>query len=394
MSFEIGMTYTMRWFGPNDTVPLPFIRQAGCTGVVTALHQIPVGEVWAVEAINHRKQMVEDAGLHWKVVESLPVHEDIKKRSGNYLQYIENYKQSLENLAACGLQVVAYNFMPLFDWMRTDVDYTLPDGSKALYFEKSAFIAFDVWMLQRPGAAKSYTEEDLQKAKTKYDSLTETQKQGLFTNTLLSLPGTDEAFTVEGVLNALETYKNIDETQLRKNLFFFLEQVIPVAESAGIKMAIHPDDPPFSIFGLPRIVKTEADAQAIVDAVPSPSNGLCFCTGSFGVREDNDLPGMMRRLGQQVHFLHLRSTRREPNGDFFEADHLTGDVDMYEVIKEALVHMQNRNVSLPMRPDHGHAMLDDLTKKTYPGYTAIGRLKGLAELRGLELGIIRSQFLV
>lgn len=390
MSFEIGMTYTMRWFGPGDTVPLAFIRQAGCTGVVTALHQIPVGEVWPVEAINHRKQMVEDAGLHWKVVESLPVHEDIKKRSGNYLQYIQNYKQSLENLAACGLQVVAYNFMPLFDWMRTDVDYTLPDGSKALYFEKSAFIAFDVWMLQRPGAAKSYTEEELQKAKTKYGSLTETQKQILFTNTLLSLPGTNEAFTVEGVLNALETYKNIDETQLRKNLFFFLEQVIPLAESAGIKMAIHPDDPPFSIFGLPRIVKTEADAQAIVDAVPSPSNGLCFCTGSFGVREDNDLPGMMRRLGQQVHFLHLRSTQREPNGDFYEADHLTGDVDMYEVIKEALVHMQNRNISLPMRPDHGHAMLDDLTKKTYPGYTAIGRLKGLAELRGLELGIMRS----
>ena len=280
--------------------------------------------------------------------------------------------------------------MPLFDWMRTDVNYTLPDGSKALYYEKSAFIAFDVFMLQRPGAAKSYSEEELQIAKEKYNSLTDIQQQTLFTNTLLSLPGTDEAFTVEGVLAALETYINIDESQLRKNLFFFLEQIIPTASSSGIKMAIHPDDPPFSIFGLPRIVKTESDARAIIDAVPSPSNGLCFCTGSFGVREDNDIPGMMQRLGEHVHFLHLRSTKREPNGDFYEADHLTGDVDMYAVIKEALTHMKKRNVSIPMRPDHGHAMLDDLEKVTYPGYTAIGRLKGLAELKGLEMGIMKS----
>lgn len=384
------MTYTMRWFGPNDTVPLSYIRQAGCTGVVTALHQIPAGDVWSIDEINKRKNCIEEAGLNWEVVESLPVHEDIKKRSGDYLKWIENYKQNLKNLAACGLKVVAYNFMPLFDWMRTNVDYTLPDGSKALYYEKSAFIAFDVFMLKRPGAADSYTNEELKAAKEKYERLTEEAKQTLFTNTLLSLPGTEEAFTPEGVLSALENYAGIDEDKLRENLFFFLQQIIPVAEACGIKMAIHPDDPPFSILGLPRIVKTEADAQAIVNAVPSPSNGLCFCTGSFSARADNDLPAMARRLGEHIHFLHLRSTSRQPNGDFYEADHLAGDVDMYAVVKEVLQQMQKRNISIPMRPDHGHQMLDDLNKKTYPGYSAIGRLKGLAELKGLEMGIMRS----
>ncbi|MFV0607011.1 MAG: mannonate dehydratase [Niabella sp.] len=389
MNNQIGMTYSMRWFGPKDPVNLLHIKQAGCTAVVTALHQIPAGEVWSVEAIMERKQMIVAEGLSWEVVESLPVHEDIKKKTGQYASYIENYIQSLKNLAACGIKVVAYNFMPLFDWMRTDVNYRLSDGTIALYYERSAFIAFDVWMLQRPGAANDYTDEELAAARKKYNGFTDIQKQTLFKNVLLSLPGTDNSFTAEGVLAALETYAAIDEATLRVHLFYFLQQIIPEAEACGIKMAIHPDDPPFSILGLPRIVKTEADATAIVNAVPSEANGLCFCTGSYGVRADNDLPGMVKRLAKHIHFLHLRSTQRDDAGNFYEANHLTGDVDMYAVIKEALEHMQQNNISIPMRPDHGHLMLDDMNKTFYPGYSLIGRLKSMAELRGLETGIKR-----
>lgn len=389
MNNQIGMTYSMRWFGPKDPVNLLHIKQAGCTAVVTALHQIPAGEVWSVEAIMERKQMIVAEGLSWEVVESLPVHEDIKKKTGQYASYIENYIQSLKNLAACGIKVVAYNFMPLFDWMRTDVNYRLSDGTIALYYERSAFIAFDVWMLQRPGAANDYTDEELAAARKKYNGFTDIQKQTLFKNVLLSLPGTDDSFTAEGVLAALETYAAIDEATLRVHLFYFLQQIIPEAEACGIKMAIHPDDPPFSILGLPRIVKTEADATAIVNAVPSEANGLCFCTGSYGVRADNDLPGMVKRLAKHIHFLHLRSTQRDDAGNFYEANHLTGDVDMYAVIKEALEHMQQNNISIPMRPDHGHLMLDDMNKTFYPGYSLIGRLKSMAELRGLETGIKR-----
>ncbi|MFD2526899.1 mannonate dehydratase [Flavihumibacter stibioxidans] len=384
------MHQTMRWYGPHDTVSLSDIRQSGATGVVTALHQVPVGELWTIEAIEERKQLVEAAGLTWTVVESLPVSDDIKRQSGDFQRHIRHYQESLRNLGACGIRVVTYNFMPVLDWLRTDVYYPLPDGSTMLYFNRLDFLVFDLFLLKRPGAESEYPADAVNKARTRYESMSEAAQRYLFTNMMLGLPGSDDAFTAAQVLSELDKYQGIDAKKLKDHLFYFLREVVPVAEAAGVKMAIHPDDPPYPVLGLPRIMSTEADAADLLQAVPSPANGLCFCTGSFGARPDNDIPAMLKRFGDSIHFLHLRNTRRDAEGNFYEADHLDGDTDMVAVIREVLAIQKRRGISLPMRPDHGHQMLDDLKKKTYPGYSAIGRLKGLAELRGVEYAIHRA----
>ncbi len=387
---DIRMYETMRWFGPHDATGLKDIRQAGCKGVVTALHEIPVGDAWTVEEIKKRKSLIEAEGMTWTVVESLPVSEDIKRQAGAYKTHIENYKKSLENLSACGLKVITYNFMPVLDWVRTDISYTMPTGAKALYFERLAFVAFDVFMLKRPDAVNDYTSVEIKQAEQWLAASSGQIKQQVFQNALLGLPGTMGRFTPEEVLAALKGYHEINAEKLRKHLIYFLQEIIPVAEKAGLKMAIHPDDPPYPVLGLPRIVSSEKDLNDILETVPSQANGLCYCTGSLGVRADNDLIGIIKRFGEHIHFLHLRNIRKDDTGNFYESDHLDGDADMFGIVRELLLLMKRRNISLPMRPDHGHQMLDDLRKTTYPGYSAIGRLKALAELRGLQHGLVKT----
>lgn len=384
------LEHTMRWFGPGDPVSLWDIRQAGCTGIVSALHGIPNGEVWPIEAIKERLALASQAGLNWSVVESVPVHESIKLRDTRCKALTENYKQTIRNLAACGIRVITYNFMPVLDWTRTDLAYPMPDGSLALRFEARAVLAFDIWVLARKGAEADYPPEAVEDARQWFAGLTDAQKKILQQNIIKGLPGSEESFSLEQFAAALETYSGVGHDQLRNHLVYFLNEIIPVAESCGVQMAIHPDDPPFDIFGLPRVVSTSSDFETIFAAQPSLYNGICFCTGSLGARPDNNLPEMIKRFSERIHFLHLRNIKRNKAGDFFEDNHLDGDVDMFSVMAELIQIMQKRKVNLPMRPDHGHQMLDDLKKKSNPGYTAIGRLRGLAELRGLELGIRRS----
>ena len=380
---------TWRWFGPSDPVTLEDILQTGAEGIVTALHHIPHGEVWSVDEIQKRKDIISRARLTWDVVESVTVHEDIKTRSGRYAHWIELYRQTLRNLATCGIKIVTYNFMPVNDWTRTNLDLTMSDGSKALYFNWYDMAVFDIHILQRPGAERDYPIEVVREAEHRFSTSTPESREHLANVVMFGIPG-EKKSTLQEMRDKLALYKEIGHKELRENLSYFLAEITPVADEVGIKLAIHPDDPPYDILGLPRIVRNISDYEYILQSVPAESNGACFCTGSLGASFENDLPEMARRIGNKIHFIHLRNVKKDAAGNFYEDDHLGGDVDMYSVVKELLIIQQRKNESIPFRPDHGHQMLDDLNKVTNPGYSCIGRLRGLAELRGLELGIRKA----